>query len=179
MPCLRFLPLSVAGLILAGCAPEAEVEQPTPPSEAAVSQPDGATDAMDGEGDDEALDATEILARDVCAAGDDGFGALLPDGHGFASRGPDARVHAAWNIGGEGGEAIVYTPGIDMEERTVFDTAVASFMRHNLVAGVDRDGITGAYRLRDGRFCVVQTEREVIEDLRDAVLTAQGVSVAN
>jgi hypothetical protein len=25
----------------------------------------------------------------------------------------------------------------------------------------------------------VQTEREVIEDLRDAVLTAQGVSVAN
>ena len=98
---------------------------------------------------------------------------MLPDGTGFASRGPDARVHAAWNLDGETGEAIIATPDLEMEERTVFDFAVADFLRHNMVAGFDRTGLTGAFRYRDGRFCVVQSEREVIEALRDAVQAAQ------
>ncbi|MCP2671772.1 hypothetical protein NHF40_12615 [Maricaulaceae bacterium EIL42A08] len=163
---LRFLSASALILALAACAPEAEpVEAPEEGAPAAET-----TDAGPG---DEALGVLEIAARDVCAAGDDGFAALLPDGTGFASRGPDARVHAAWNLDGETGEAIIATPDLEMEERTVFDFAVADFLRHNMVAGFDRTGLTGAFRYRDGRFCVVQAEREVIEALRDAVQAAQ------
>lgn len=166
MPDLRFLSASVLILALAACAPEAE-QAKAPEENAPVAE---TTDAASG---DEALEALEIAARDVCAAGDEGFAALLPDGTGFASRGPDARVHAAWNLDGETGEAIIATPDLDMEERTVFDFAVADFLRHNMVAGFDRTGLTGAFRYRDGRFCVVQSEREVIEALRDAVQAAQ------
>ena len=166
MPDLRFLSASVLILALAACAPEAEQAE-APEENAPVAE---TTDAASG---DEALEALEIAARDVCAAGDEGFAALLPDGTGFASRGPDARVHAAWNLDGETGEAIIAILDLEMEERTVFDFAVADFLRHNMVAGFDRTGLTGAFRYRDGRFCVVQSEREVIEALRDAVQAAQ------
>ena len=61
-----------------------------------------------------------------------------------------------------------------------FDGAVADFLRHNLVAGFDREGLTGAFRYRDGRFCVVQTEPHVIDALHQAVETAQAqIDAAN
>jgi hypothetical protein len=116
-----------------------------------------------------------MAARDVCMAGDDAFADALPEGAGFASRGADARVHVAWKLEGETGEAILHTPSLEPDARLTFDGAVADFLRRNMTAGFDRTGLTGAFRSRDGRFCVVQTQTEAVEALRTATLTAQGV----
>jgi hypothetical protein len=119
------------------------------------------------------LTTLEIAAREVCAAGDEGFAGQLPDGTAFASRGPDARVHAGWNLDGETYEAIIHTPSLSEDQRLDFDGAVADFIRRNLVAGFDRTELTGAFRYRDGRFCVVQTEAEAIEPFQAAVREAE------
>jgi len=182
MSALRFISVSAIALAAAACGEAPEVDAvdevdasgaQTESVEMDAAEPAAAPQSASAEEDSEALDALEMLARTMCGAGDVGFGDLLPEGAGFASRGPDARVHTAWNLDGDVGESVIYTPAIAMEERTVFDVAVATFQRHNLVAGFDRTGITGADRGRDGRFCVVQTEREVVEALRDAVQTAE------
>ncbi len=171
MTALRLLAPSAFVLLLAACAEAPEAEPETPPVEAAAEATEPAPQPETGEA--ERLDPLAIAARDVCAAGDEGFSQALPDGTAFASRGADARVHAAWNIDGETGEAIIRTPDLSLDDRVAFDGAVADFLRHNLVAGFDREGLTGAFRFRDGRFCVVQTEPAVIEALRAAVRTAQ------
>lgn len=129
-------------------------------------------------GEDDALSALEIAAREVCAAGDDGFAAELPEGSAFASRGPDARVHAAWNVDAETHEAIIHTPSLTDEARLTFDNAVADFIRRNMTAGFDRTGLTGAFRYRDGRFCVVQTEDEAIAPFQEAVREAEAALAA-
>ncbi len=171
---LRFVSVSALVLALAACAPEAEVE--VPPTEPASPPVDAATDSAPGSeadsSDADALDPLEIAARGACAAGDLAFVGQIPEGSGFASRGPDARVHLAWRLDGEDSEYVIRTPELADEDRMAFDIAVANFMRHNLVADFDRTGLTGAFRYRDGRFCVVQTEREVVEALRDATLAA-------
>lgn len=171
MIALRLLAPAALTVALAACsqAPEADTEA-GPASDAAPAE---AATAPEAGGEYETLHPLEITAREACAAGDEGFAQVLPEGSGFASRGADARVHAAWNLDGETGEAIIATPDLAMEDRLAFDGAVADFLRHNMVAGFDREGLTGAFRYRDGRFCVVQTEREVIEALREAVQTAQ------
>lgn len=167
---IGFTALASAGA-LAACDPAAEPGEA--PGEAAASGAEPVeTAGPDGE---RALTELEVAARSVCAAGDEGFAAQLPDGTGFASRGPDARVHAAWSVDGEVHEAIVYTPSLEMEARLTFDRAVADFMRRNLEPGVDRSGLTGAYRYRDGRFCVVQTEAEAISGLQSAVRDVEAV----
>ena len=124
-------------------------------------------------GGDEGLSALDIAAREACTAGETGFAAALPDGAAFASRGPDARVHAAWAVDGETREAIIHTPSLDEDARLAFDNAVADFIRRNMTAGFDRTGLTGAFRHRDGRFCVVQTEAEVIAPFLEAVRDAE------
>jgi hypothetical protein len=169
MTAMRLITVFAAALSLASCgAPDATPEAPASQSaQAEAPAPQSEADA------EPSLAPLEIAARDVCAAGDDGFAAALPDGAAFASRGPDARVHAGWNIDGERHEAIIYTPSLSDEARLAFDGAVADFVRRNLVAGVDRTGLTGAYRYRDGRFCVVQTEAVAIAPFQDAVQTAQ------
>ena len=124
-------------------------------------------------GEDDGLSVLEIAAREVCAAGDEGFAAELPDGAAFASRGPDARVHAAWKVDGETYETIIHTPSLPDAARLAFDNAAADFIRRNMTAGFDRTGLTGAFRYRDGRFCVVQTEAEAIGPFQDAVRAAE------
>jgi hypothetical protein len=141
-------------------------------AETDAAAPAAGVDASEDE-DGDALDPLEIVARDTCAAGDEGFAGVLPGGSAFASRGPDARVHAGWNVDGRTHETIIYTPSLEQEARLAFDGAVADFMRRNLVADLDRNGLTGAYRYRDGRFCVVQTEAEAIAPLQAAVRAAE------
>lgn len=172
MTVLRWLAPALLVLVLAACAEAPQAEPETAPASEAVAdavEPAPQPDADEEEG----LDPLEIAAREACAAGDEGFVQALPDGAGFASRGADARVHAAWNVEGERGEAVIYTADLALEDRMAFDGAVADFLRHNLVAGFDRSGLTGVFRFRDGRFCVVQTEPEVIDALRRAVQTAE------
>ncbi len=137
-------------------------------AETEVAAPAGGADE-----NGDALHPLDLAARNTCAAGDEGFAAELPSGAAFASRGPDARVHAAWNVDGRTHQVIIYTPSLEQDLRMAFDMAVADFMRRNLAAGVDRTGITGADRHRDGRFCVVQTEAEAIEALQAAVRDAE------
>ncbi len=171
MSALHFVTVSVLGLGLMACAPDADPQQ-TEGAETLV-ETETPADATSAETPvEESLEPLVIAARDACAAGDEGFVAHLPESAGFVSRGPDARVHAAWRLDGEDREHIIATPELEMEPRTAFDFAAADFMRHNMVAGFDRAGITGAFRYRDGRFCVVQTERQTVEALRDATITA-------
>ncbi len=170
MSALRFVSASALVLALAACAPEAEPE--TVETEVVEAEAPAASPTTPGDDDAEALEPLAAAARDACAAGDLAFVGEIPEGSGFVSRGPDARVHAAWRLEGEDAEYVIRTPELSDENRQPFDFAVADFMRHNMVAGFDRTGLTGAFRYRDGRFCVVQTEREVVEALRDATLTA-------
>lgn len=182
MSALRLISLSALVGALAACSPAAEPEDSSAAQPAApqVEAPAAETVAAPTTGPNgETLDALEILAREVCAAGDEGFAELLPDGAGFASRGADARVHTAWNLDGETAEQVIYTPELELDDRTAFDGSVADFLRQNLVSGFDRSGITGAFRFRDGRFCVIQTERDVVAALRDAVLTAEAAMAEN
>ena len=172
MTALRLLAPAALVFALTACSQAPQAEPETAPAADEAAQAD-APAAQPSAGEGETLHPLEIAARDVCAAGDEGFAQVLPDATGFAARGADARVHAGWNLDGAIGEAIIATPQLDMENRLVFDGAVADFLRHNMVAGFDREGLTGAFRYRDGRFCVVQTERAVIDALREAVLTAQ------
>ena len=170
MSALRVLSASVLVLSLAACSPEADVEEAETQAVETATAPAPASEADDSE---ETLDALVIAAREACAAGDEGFVAQLPEGTGFTSRGPDARVHVAWRLADGDYETVISTPDLSDEDREAFDPAVATFMRHNLVTGFDRRGITGAFRYRDGRFCVVQTEAEVIEALRAATLAVE------
>lgn len=171
--------LPALALALSSCAdPDATPEtapDAAPESGSAVeadAPAEAATPAAD-EDEGEGLNALEIAARETCAAGDSGFGDQLPTDTSFASRGPDGRVHIAWNDRGEVFETIIPVVDLETEDRMAFEGAVADFIRHNLVAGFDRTGLTGAFRYRDGRFCVVQTEEAVIAALQDAVDTAQ------
>ena len=133
------------------------------------SEVERASDSHENEeGDEASITALDRLADTVCRAGDDGFSSLLAESQGFASRGGDARVHLAWSLNGEVVDAVVHTPSLNQDVRMPFDSAVADFLRHNLIAGNDWSEQTGAFRSRDGRFCVVQTEPDVIAALRDA-----------
>lgn len=198
---MRFIPVSALALVLMACGETGTPNETAPDasdapamaadSDAAALAADEAADAAGSQGEDvasaeTAAQAAEITqddgpspldrtARDVCMAGDDGFADALPEGAGFASRGADARVHAAWKLEGETGEAVLLTPSLEPDARLAFDGAVADFLRRNMTSGFDRTGLTGAFRARDGRFCVVQTEADAVQALRAATLTAQGV----
>ena len=164
------------GLAVTACGgepPEDPEASPYAGGPAQAEAEDAAAPQADADRDGETLEPLEVAAREVCAAGDAGFAAELPEGAAFASRGPDARVHAAWNEGGMTYETIIHTPSLDADAKLAFDGAVADFLRHNMVAGFDRTGLTGAFRYRDGRFCVVQTESEVIAPFQDAVNEAK------
>lgn len=187
---MRFIPVSALALVLMACgetgtpdetAPDAsEAPAMAADSDAAALAAGESAEAARPQGEEQATaddgpSPLDRAARDACMAGDDGFADALPEGAGFASRGADARVHAAWKLEGETGEAIVHTPSLEPDARLTFDGAVADFLRRNMTSGFDRTGLTGAFRSRDGRFCVVQTETEAVEALRAATLTAQGV----
>ncbi|MEQ8406630.1 MAG: hypothetical protein RKE49_16185 [Oceanicaulis sp.] len=170
---LRFTTLGALALFLAACG-ETGTNDASPyaagDSDAAQVNA-GEAGAEDGETPDEPEGPSTLdqAARTACEAGDDGFADTLPDGAAFASRGPDARVHVGWKRGGDAIERIVYAPGLERQTRTAFDGAVADFLRRNMAAADDRTGRTGAFRGRDGRFCIVQTEAEAVDALIEAV----------
>mgnify|MGYP006268953919 CR=1 FL=1 len=163
-------------LALTACGGEPPEDPAASPYAGGTSEPgaaDGDAAAPPAGGDGPELSALERAAREVCAAGDEGFSAELPDGAAFASRGPDGRVHAAWNVDGETHEAVIHTPSMPEESRLAFDLSVADFLRRNMTADFDRTGLTGAFRYRDGRFCIVQTEAEAIAPFQEAVREAE------
>lgn len=177
---LRIISIFAFALFLSGCG---ETETPDASPYAAGGQDADQVNAVEADGDtddDAAAEADgpselDLLARTVCEAGDTDFAAPLPDGAGFASRGPDARVHVAWSLDGERDSVIIHTPSLEQDARLAFDGAVADFLRRNMSAGDDRTGRTGAYRARDGRFCIVQAEAETVAPLRDAALQARAL----
>ena len=106
------------------------------------------------------------------------FAEPIPAGSAFAARGPDARVRLAFkNAAGEARALVIHTPSLPDGVRQPFDTAVAEFMRHNLRRDADRAG-TGVFRLRDGTFCVIQTDESVVADLRSAADTVEALQAA-
>lgn len=107
------------------------------------------------------------------------FAEPIPAGSAFASRGPDARVRLAFkNADGEARALTVHTPSLPEGVRQPFDTAVAEFMRHNLRRDASRAG-TGVFRLRDGTFCVIQTEEAVVSALQGAADTVEALQAAD
>jgi|GEM_PF-7069873 hypothetical protein len=184
---MRYIPAGALALVLMACGESVTPGETAPDAPAILAgETDDATSAQAGDTEASDLEAAstgesdgpaplDVAARDACMAGDEAFADPLPDGSGFASRGADARVHVAWKLEGETGEAILHTPSLEPDTRLTFDGNVADFLRRNMTAGFDRTGLTGAFRSRDGRFCVVQTETEAVEALRAATLTAQGV----
>lgn len=195
---MRFIPVGALAIMLMACGETGTPDETGSDAPAMAADSDTAAlaagesaEAASAQGEEETMaeaaaqtpetpeddgpSPLDRAARDICMAGDDGFADALPEGAGFASRGADARVHAAWKLEGETGEAIVHTPSLEPDARLTFDGAVADFLRRNMTSGFDRTGLTGAFRSRDGRFCVVQTEAEAVEALRAATLTAQGV----
>ncbi|MGJ3232051.1 MAG: hypothetical protein ACFE0P_09650 [Oceanicaulis sp.] len=180
---LRFTTVGAIALLLAACgetdtpdassyaAGESDAAEVNAAETADAAQADQAAAEVDEDG----LTRLDRLAREACAAGDEGFAADLPENAGFAARGPDARVHAAWALDGVREEAIIHTPSLDEDSRLTLDMAVADFLRLNMQAGVDRAGKTGAFRARDGRFCIVQANREATVALRDAMTEAQAI----
>ena len=103
----------------------------------------------------------------------------VPAGSAFASRGPDARVRLAFKDGlGEARAMVIHTPSLPDGVRQSFDTAVADFMRHNLRRDADRAG-TGVFRLRDGTFCVIQTDEPVVGALQGAADTVEALQAAD
>lgn len=170
----RFVTVGAVGalaLALTACGEPADDNSASPYAGGGSSDAEPA--AAQTTEDEAGLRPLEVAANAICEAGDDGFAALLPEGSAFASRGPDARVHAAWRYGGETHAVIIRTPDLAPEPRLAFDMAVADFMRRNMSAGFDRTGLTGAFRGRDGRFCVVQTEEDAIAPLIAAVREAE------
>ncbi len=181
-PVLMSMTALTGALALTACGgepPEDPEASPYAGGEPDSAQTETAAPAGGEPAETDALSALDIAAREACAAGDAGFAAALPEGSAFVSRGPDARVHAAWNVDGETHEAIIHTPSLPDEARLAFDNAVADFIRRNMTAGFDRTGLTGAFRNRGGRFCVVQTETETIEPLQMAVREAEAALEAS
>ncbi len=167
---VRFTTLAAAALLLAACG-ETETPDASPYAAgdrdaAEINAGDASATGTDTPDEPDVPSALDQAAMAACEAGDDGFAEALPDGAGFASRGPDARVHAGWKRDGETVERIVYTPGLEGEMRTRFDSAIADFMRRNMAA---TDGRTGAHRGQDGRVCMVQAEAEAVNELIEAV----------
>lgn len=151
----------------------ADAETAAPDAEAGGAP----TQAPDG------LSQLDQIARTLCetvsAGGSDGFADALPVGAGFASRGADGRVHAAWRTNAAAETRVMRPASMETEARRAVDRAVADFLRHNLRAGDDRTGKTGAFRARDGRFCIVQTETAVVEAFREAVTAVEPASAEN
>lgn len=164
-------------LLVSACGETGDTAAPADGRDSDETGPGPAPEAREAAAEDgaDALDRLDVAAREACAAGDENFAAALPAGTAFAARGGDARVHAGWNVDGRVNEAIIRTGALDDAARLEFDGAVADFLRHNMVAGFDRTGLTGAYRYRDGRFCIVQTEDEVITAFQDAVRVVEAL----
>ncbi|XBQ17541.1 MAG: hypothetical protein ABL308_06570 [Oceanicaulis sp.] len=177
MTVLRFSTLTAFALLLAACgetegpdaspyaAGETDAEQVnTEP--AAETVEDGETGEAEAPAEDgDQLSELDRIAREACEVGDQGFAENLPENAVFAARGPDARVHVGWVRDGSPRELIFYTPGLEDADRQALDMAVADVQRRNLVPGFDRSALTGVHRGQDGRFCVVQSEAEVVDPL--------------
>ena len=107
------------------------------------------------------LTRLEQAAEDICRAEEDAAKlAALPEGASFASRGPDGVVVIAYKLDGQDGIHRFGVGDLPQSEQADFDFGVAEHMRFGLRRGDDRSG-TGAYRMRDGRFCAVQTDEAV------------------
>jgi hypothetical protein len=180
---LRFTTVCAVALLLAACG-ERETPDASPyaggaeASDAAGSEEMAAAApaAQAGEGGEDGLSELDRITRAACEAAsageDDGFADGLPDGAAFASRAADGRVHTAWTVDGSVETRILRPSQMETEARRAVDRAVADFLRHNMRREDDRTGRTGAFRARDGRFCILQTEPDVVAALRTAALAA-------
>lgn len=153
----------LVGLAVASCAPE-EIENSTQNEsvrENTTSDSETSTSVNANEEADEAseLSAFDLAAQAACRADGDDILNTLTDELVFASRGPDGIVSVACPIEDFNAVYQIDTTTIPVEDRSEFDLAVAEFMRIGLRPGDDRSG-TGAYRMRDGRFCSVQNDLE-------------------
>lgn len=164
--------MSAAALVLVACGNGEEASAPDTASETGQTADEAGTIAETAQ---EGLTALEMAAEDACRAESDaGVLAAVPQGASFASRGPDGQVTVAWKLDGEAQVHSFDAPGLPEAFRSDFDFAVAEHMRHGLRPGDDRSG-TGVYRMRDGRFCAIQTDRQVSEAVREIALEASAL----
>jgi hypothetical protein len=178
MVCRVTLIVGACALALVACGesdtPDASPYAAGGQDAAEVNAGDAAADAggADGNGVSELDRITRAACEAASEGADDTFADGLPAGAAFASRAADGRVHVAWT-GRDGIETRILRPAaMETEARRAVDRAVADFLRHNMRASDDRTGRTGAFRARDGRFCIIQTEDAVVAALRDAVASA-------
>jgi len=154
---IAWLSMSAAALLLAACGEADETAEDAAPSEQTSAQDETATGTGSGE-TGVGLSRLDQAAEDACRAeGVDAVLAVLPEGASFTSRGPDAYVEVACKL--EDRREYYRFRSVDLPEaiRTGFDSTVANHMRFGLRPGDDRSN-TGVYRMRDGRFCAVQTD---------------------
>lgn len=169
MKSILMMSMSAAALLLAACGNGQESASAPAANEANDTAAAIAAEAQAG------LTALEIAAEDACRADSEaGVLAVVPQGASFASRGPDGVVTVAWKLDGEGDVLRFDAPGLPEAFRSDFDFAVAEHMRHGLRPGDDRSG-TGVYRMRDGRFCAIQTDRQVSEAVRAIAREAEAI----
>ena len=172
MKAVGFLTTGVAALALAACGGQDEAS-PADTQQAGM----GTETAGEAESPTEALVGNAELdhaAEDACRGEDDAAVlAALPDGAAFSSRGPDGMVVVACKLDGDGSVYRIDSTALEGEARSTFDLAASEHMRFGLRPNDDRSG-TGAYRMRDGRFCAIQTEREISERVCDAAQEAAG-----
>jgi hypothetical protein len=168
----------VAALALAACGGQDEASpadtQPAGAGTEAAGEAESPTQALVGNGE------LDHAAEDACRGEDDAAVlAALPDGAAFSSRGPDGMVVVACKLDGDGSVYRIDSTALEGDMRSTFDLAAAEHMRFGLRPNDDRSG-TGVYRMRDGRFCAIQTEREISERVCEAAeQAAAGEPTAN
>lgn len=191
-PITALIAIVTGALVLAACG-EAETPDASPYAAGghdAAERNAGEADAAAGTGAEEGSGETpegpselDQLTRTICEtlsqADADAFAAGLPAGAGFASRAADGRVHIAWSEDGAPRTRVLRPSQMEPEARRAINAAVADFLRHNMRARDDRTGKTGAFRARDGRFCIAQTEQDVVDALRDAAMDSDGGAAPN
>lgn len=174
------LSLSTAALMLSACgetqdAAPADADAPaTAGTEPAGPAADDAA-APAGEDWEAGLSALDQAAQAACEAQDDAaLLAALPEGASFSSRGPDGIVVIACKLEGRSDVFRFDAPELPEDFRMDFDFTVAEHMRHGMRPGDDRSA-TGAFRMRDGRFCSVQTDETVSATVCEAAREAEAV----
>ncbi|PWE17106.1 hypothetical protein DDZ18_10430 [Marinicauda salina] len=156
----------IAAFALAGCGDAGDAAPSSAELQSEGVEPEATQDEETG------LSALDAAAQQACRAEtDDALLAALPDGASFSSRGPDGVVVVGCDMADGRFVRRLRSTELSEEARIEFDLAVADHIRFGLRPGDDRSG-TGAYRMRDGRFCAVQTDDAISQRLCAAAAEA-------